>query len=44
MEGEQLPAHGGVGKAKVDVALDAQLDRLTDCSRMGLCKCVLGRQ
>jgi hypothetical protein len=35
MEGEQLPAHGGVGKAKVDVALDAQLDRLTDFSLMG---------
>jgi hypothetical protein len=36
MKGEQLPAHGSVWKAEFDVALDAQLDRLTDFSRMGL--------
>jgi hypothetical protein len=34
MEGASLPTHGGVGKAKVDVALDAQLERLTDLSLM----------
>jgi hypothetical protein len=36
MKGEQLPAHGSVWKAEFDVALDAQLDRLTDFSWMGL--------
>jgi hypothetical protein len=36
MKGEQLPAHGSVWKAKLDVALDALLDRLTDCSLTGL--------
>jgi hypothetical protein len=33
---KELSAHGGVGKAKVQVALDAQLDQLTDSSLMGL--------
>jgi hypothetical protein len=34
MEGKELSAHGGVGKVKVDVTLDAQLNRLTDFSRI----------
>lgn len=34
MEGEQLPAYGSVWKAELDVALEAQLERLTDFSRM----------
>jgi hypothetical protein len=36
MVGEQFPAHGGAWKAKVDVVLDAKLERLTDCSLTGL--------
>jgi hypothetical protein len=34
MKGEHLPAHVGVWNVKFDVALNAQLNRLTDFSLM----------